>query len=80
MLLPTALLLGDPVASQAAGSAPGADLTWLATVMVVFVVTIAVIAFAFRTLLGGALRSRASKRDLQVLDVLPLGSTREFVA
>lgn len=84
MALLTALLLSSPVDPQelapralAGGAAP--DLTWMAVVVASFVVTIAAIAFGFRKLVSGSMRTRASKRDLRVLDVLPLGGKRQLV-
>ncbi|MEM9380814.1 MAG: flagellar biosynthetic protein FliO [Planctomycetota bacterium] len=58
------------------GAAP--DLSWLMAVVAVFVVTMAAIAFGFRKLLTGAIKARSSRRDLRVLDVLPLGGKRQL--
>ncbi|MEM1449979.1 MAG: flagellar biosynthetic protein FliO [Planctomycetota bacterium] len=58
------------------GAAP--DLSWLTAVVAVFVVTMAGIAFGFRKLLTGAIKARSSRRDLRVLDVLPLGGKRQL--
>lgn len=56
----------------------GPDLGWLFAMVAVFVVTIAGLALLFRKVVGGSLKARASKRDMHVLDVLPLGNKRQL--
>jgi len=79
MTLPLALQLqsGAALAPPLAPTA-GPDLSWLLATVAVFVVTIAALAFFFRKIVGGSLRARASKRDLHILDVLPLGNKRQL--
>lgn len=76
-LLTTALQAGaDAPSRSVAGGAP--DLTWLMSVAAVLVVVIGCIAYGFKKLVAGSLKARASRRDLAVLDVLPLGGKRQF--
>jgi len=59
-----------------AGGAP--DLTWLMAVAAVLVVVIGCVAYGFKRLVAGTIKARASRRDLAVLDVLPLGGKRQL--
>ena len=77
------LQLALQVQGAAALAAPlrpteGPDMGWLVATVAIFVVTIAGLAFVFRRVVGGSLRARASKRDMHVLDVLPLGNKRQL--
>ncbi|MEM6674510.1 MAG: flagellar biosynthetic protein FliO [Planctomycetota bacterium] len=73
------LLLQDAAErSSSLGGHAGPDLSWLTGAVLFFVSMLAVLAFGFRRLVGGSLRARASKRDLRVLDVLPLGGKRQL--
>ena len=84
----TSLALLIPAAATAlqrtAGSAPrsvagGApDLTWLMAVAAVLVVVIGCVAYGFKRLVAGSIKARASRRELAVLDVLPLGGKRQL--
>lgn len=70
-------------AGSAAGSEPltlgnGPDLGWLMGVVAVLVLAIAGLAVGFRKVVLGTMRSRAARRDLQVLDMLPLGGKRQL--
>jgi flagellar biogenesis protein FliO len=79
MTLPFALQLQSGAAiAPPLGPTSGPDLGWLLATVAVFVVTIAGLAYLFRRVVGGSLRARASKRDLHVLDVLPLGNKRQL--
>lgn len=77
------LYLALQLQSGAALAAPispteGPDLGWLIATVTVFVITIAGLALLFKKVVGGSLRTRATKRDLHVLDVLPLGNKRQL--
>lgn len=61
---------------RAGGTAP--DLGMLMVVAATLVVLIGGLAFAFKKIVLGQVKARASKRDLAVLDVLPLGSKRQL--
>jgi flagellar biogenesis protein FliO len=79
MTLQLALQLQSGAALAAPlGTSEGPDLGWLMATVAVFVVTIAGLAFLFRKVVGGSLKARASKRDMHVLDVLPLGNKRQL--
>lgn len=66
------LLFEAPVRST------GPDLGWLMGVVAILVVSIVALAFGFKKLVLGSIQSRASKRDMRVLDVLPLGGKRQL--
>ena len=70
------LLLAQPAEAHLAGSAP--DLTRYILVVVVLIVALVGIAYGFRRLIAGSLKSRASTRSLAVIDVLPLGGKRQL--
>ncbi|MGD2018441.1 MAG: hypothetical protein PVJ89_10015, partial [Planctomycetota bacterium] len=72
-LLPALQLQSTADVAQPLGAAAGPDLGWLVATVAVFVVTIGALALLFKKVVGGSLKARASKRDLHVLDVLPLG-------
>ena len=55
----------------------GPDLTRYFTVVGVLIVAVLGLGWGFRRLLAGALKTRATKRSLQVVDVLPLGGKRQ---
>ena len=77
-LLPALQLQSTADLAPTFGASGGPDLGWLLATVTVFVVTIAGLAFLFKKVVGGSLRARASKRDLHVLDVLPLGNKRQL--
>lgn len=56
----------------------GPDLGWLMGVVAALVVAACGIAFGFRKLLLKTVKQRASQRELQVVDVLPLGGKRQL--
>jgi flagellar biogenesis protein FliO len=61
-------------------SAPaGPDLTRYFLVCAAMVAAIGVLAFGFKKLVAGSLRAKASKRSLQMVDVLPLGGKQKLV-
>ncbi|MFT6832897.1 MAG: flagellar biogenesis protein FliO [Planctomycetota bacterium] len=62
----------------ALGASNGPDLTWLMTTSAVLILTIGAVAYGFRRLVVGGIKGRASKRELRVLDVLPLGGKRQL--
>lgn len=64
--------------APALGGKAGPDLTWLMTTSAILILTIGVIAYGFRKLVLGGIKGRAAKRDLRVLDVLPLGGKRQL--
>ena len=72
--LPVLLLEAAP----SLGGKAGPDLTWLMTTSAVLILTIGAVAYGFRRLVMGGMKGRAAKRDLRVLDVLPLGGKRQL--
>jgi len=76
-LLPALQLQSTADVAQPLGAGAGPDLGWLVATVAVFVVTIGALALLFKKVVGGSLKARASKRDLHVLDVLPLGGKRQ---
>ena len=83
---PTILSLALQGLQRAAGPATGngltlsegPDLGWLMGVVMALVVAACGIAFGFRKLLLKTVKQRASRRELQVVDVLPLGGKRQL--
>jgi len=59
-------------------AAGGPDLTWLLGVVAILLAAIAAMAFAFRKVVMGSMQNRAAKRDMRILDVLPLGGKRQL--
>jgi flagellar biogenesis protein FliO len=70
------ILLAHPAETHLAGSAP--DLTRYLFVVGVLIVALVGIAWGFRRLIAGSLKTRASGRSLAVIDVLPLGGKRQL--
>ena len=66
MVTPLALL------EEAAGR-PGPDLTRYVLVCAILLIALGGLAWFLRRLVGGAARTSAGQRSLQVVDVLPLG-------
>lgn len=62
-----------------AGPASGPDLTRYLLVCALLIVSLIALAWVFRRFVAGRLRSRAAKRSLQVLDVLPLSGKQKLV-
>jgi flagellar biogenesis protein FliO len=60
------------------GGTEGPDLTRYMTVCIVLIVAIGGLAYGFKRLVAGNLKTRAGKRSLQVLDVLPLGGKQRL--
>lgn len=56
----------------------GPDLTWLMGVVAMLLAAIAAMAFCFRKVVMGSMNNRAAKRDMRILDVLPLGGKRQL--
>ncbi|MDE0890865.1 MAG: flagellar biosynthetic protein FliO [Planctomycetota bacterium] len=61
-----------------AGANTGPDLTRYFAVCGVLLGAIALLAWGFKKLIAGNLTSRASKRNLQILDVLPMGGKQKL--
>lgn len=57
----------------------GPDLTRYFVVCAAMVAAIGMLAFFFKKLVAGSLRAKASKRSLQMVDVLPLGGKQKLV-
>ncbi len=74
LLLPAVALDAAPALTGSSGP----DLTWLMTTSAVLILVIGAVAYGFRRLVVGGVRGRAAKRDLRVLDVLPLGGKRQL--
>lgn len=73
MQIPTlALVLETPA------RAGGPDLTRYFTIVAILIAVVIGLGWGFRRMLAGALKQRASKRSLQVVDVLPLGGRRQL--
>ena len=70
------MLIVLPVETHLAGSAP--DLTRYFFVVGILIVALVGIAWGFKRLLAGSLKTRASGRSLAVIDVLPLGGKRQL--
>ncbi len=64
--------------SSRLGGTEGPDLTRYFVVCGILLVATILVAWGFRRLVAGNLRSRAAKRSLQVVDVLPLGGKRRL--
>ncbi len=60
------------------GGTEGPDLTRYFVVCAMLLLVTAAVAWGFRRLVSGNLRTRASRRSLQVMDVLPLGGKRRL--
>jgi len=60
------------------GGTEGPDLSRYLTVCIVLIVAIGGLAYGFKRLVAGNLKTRAGKRSLQVLDVLPLGGKQRL--
>jgi flagellar biogenesis protein FliO len=67
--------LSTPIAAleSSLGGTQGPDLSGYFTAVLLILGLIALVAFGFRKLVSGTVRERASKRSLQVVDVLPMG-------
>lgn len=77
--MPSALFLLD-VASPAAriGASAGPDLTRYFTVLGILLLAILGLAFGFKKLFATTLRAKAAKRQLNIVDVLPLGGKQRL--
>lgn len=60
------------------GGSDGPDLNRYLMVVGLLIGTLLALAWGFRRLVGGSLKSRASKRSLRVVEVLPLGGRRQL--
>ena len=77
--LPLAFI--GPLADTTSRTVPlegGPDLTWLMGVVCALVLSIAALAYGFRRVVIGSIKTRALGRDLAVVDVLPLGGKRQL--
>ena len=61
-----------------AGANTGPDLTRYFVVCGVLLGAITLLAWGFKKLIAGNLSARAAKRNLQILDVLPMGSKQKI--
>lgn len=59
-------------------AAQGPDLTRYLVVCVLLLLALGLLAFGFKKLVAGAVRARAEKRSLQVLDLMPLGGKQRL--
>jgi flagellar protein FliO/FliZ len=66
-----------PAAADLGGTS-GPDLTRYLLVCGCLLVLVALLAFGFRRLVGRTLATRAARRSLQVVDVLPLGGKQRL--
>ena len=71
-----ALTISTIVAQSAANTGP--DLTRYFVVCGVLLGAITLLAWGFKKLIAGNLSARAAKRNLQVLDVLPMGGKQKL--
>lgn len=60
------------------GAAQGPDLTRYFTVLGVLLAAIVALAFGFKKLFAGAMRAKAAKRHLAIVDLLPLGGKQRL--
>ncbi|MEW6073155.1 MAG: flagellar biosynthetic protein FliO [Planctomycetota bacterium] len=75
------VLAALPAALQdpAAGGYGGPDLTWYLASCALIVGGIGVVGWLLRRLLGRAIRMRAARRSLEIVDLLPLGGRQRLV-
>jgi flagellar biogenesis protein FliO len=60
------------------GAAQGPDLTRYFTVLGILLAAIVALAFGFKKLFAGAMRAKAAKRHLAIVDLLPLGGKQRL--
>lgn len=75
------LLLVTPEVHETAarlGAAQGPDLTRYFVVLGVLLAAIVALAFGFKRLFAGAMRAKAAKRHLAIVDLLPLGGKQRL--
>ncbi len=72
------LALAEADTASRFGGTAGPDLTRYFVVCAILIVVTGLVAWGFKRLLSGNLSSRAAKRSLQTLDVLPLGGKRKL--
>jgi flagellar biogenesis protein FliO len=72
-------LLGPSLSVTGAGGQAGPDLTRYFLVCALLILGILGVGFLIRRLLSQPLRKRASRRSLQVMDVLPLGGRQRLL-
>jgi flagellar biogenesis protein FliO len=77
MHAPLAALVLDASTSPLA-AAQGPDLTRYFTVLGILLAAIVGLAFGFKKLFAGALRAKAARRHLAVVDLLPLGGKQRL--
>ncbi len=76
----TTLTLERAALSSSVGPlSSGPDLAWMATAIVISLSVLVGVGFLARRVLGAAWRSRAERRSLGVIDVLPLGGRRQLL-
>jgi flagellar biogenesis protein FliO len=66
------------LAQSSRTTAQGPDLTRYLLVCVLLLLALGLLAFGFKKLVAGAVRARAEKRSLQVLDLMPLGGKQRL--
>lgn len=69
----------DTVLAPEAGRASGPDLTRYLVVCAATIAALLFLAWVFRRFVAGHVQTRAAKRSLQVLDVLPLSGKQKLV-
>lgn len=79
MIATTTLALLGTAASQASRTgAQGPDLTRYILVCTLLLVALGALGWGMKKLVAGAVRQRADKRSLQVMDLLPLGGKQRL--
>ncbi len=78
MALPCLPLAALADLSGAPSGAPGVDLTRYLLVCGLLILAIGGLGWAFRRFVAGALRAKAARRSLGVIDVLPLGGRQKL--
>lgn len=75
--IPTSLLV-PAIATGARPEAGGPDMTRYLVVCALLLALVGALAYLFKRFVAGAVRARAAKRSLQILDVLPLGGKQRM--
>lgn len=67
-----------PTRATQLGGAQGPDLTRYFTVLGILLAAILALAFGFKKLFAGAMKAKAAKRHLAIVDLLPLGGKQRL--
>ncbi|MBK7878547.1 MAG: flagellar biosynthetic protein FliO [Planctomycetes bacterium] len=67
-----------PARTTQLGATQGPDLTRYFTVLGILLAAILALAFGFKKLFAGAMRAKAAKRHLAIVDLLPLGGKQRL--